>query len=199
MEQAVLLEQLGHGGAVAAHTAGDGDLVALGRLVELDGHILHLEGLMVHLEAGAHELGKVGVHIHRGEQELLGVGVGVVVVETALRLLNAVHAAPDRRFAEGQVVDVLNAVEGHGVEEDKAFELILVFLPLLGIVKQLCHGAHTRAHHGDRAHQHQHCHQQAKGLTGTAAVEPGVFFRGHIGFHLDFRLLNWTVVGHTGS
>ena len=186
MEQTVLLEQPGDGGAVGAHAARDRDLVALGRLVKFDGHIIHLKALVGHLEAGAHELGQIGVHIHRGKQQLLGVGVGVVVVEAALGLLDAVHAAPDRRFAQGQVVDVLDAVKGNGVEQDQAFELVLILLPLLGIVEQICHGAHTGAHHGHGTHQHQHRHQQAQCLPGAAAVEPGVFFRGHIGFHILF-------------
>ena len=191
MEKAALFEQLGDGGAVAAHAAGDGDLVALGGVVKLDGHILHLERLMGHAEAGAYELCKVGVHVHRRDEQLLGIGVGVVALEAALRLLNAVHAAPDCGFAEGQVVDVLDAVEGHRVEQHKALQLIFVFLPLGGVVEQLCHSAHTCVQHRQRADEHQHGDEQPEGLTAAAAVEPGVFFRGH--FHLHMIIVSCVI------
>ena len=40
------------------------------------------------LEAGAKQLCKVGIHIQRGQQQLFGVGVGIVVVKSALGFLN---------------------------------------------------------------------------------------------------------------
>ena len=186
MEQTVFLEQLGHGRAVAAHRSGDRDLITLGRLVELDGHIFHLEALVGHLEAGADQFRQIGVHIHRRQQQLLGVGVGVVVVEVPLCLLNAVHAAPDRCFAQGQVIDVLNAVEGQRIEQNQTFQLVLVLLPLLGIVKQVRDCVHTGPQHGHSAHHDQHRDQQAQRLSAAAAVQPRVFFRGHIIFHRVF-------------
>ena len=184
MEEAVLLKQLGDGGAIAAHAAGDGDLIALGGVVKLDGHILHLEGLVGHAEAGADKLCEVGVHVHRGDEQLLGIGVGVVAVETALRLLDAVHTAPDRSLAEGQVVDVLDALKRHRVEQHQTFQLVLVFLLLGRIVKQFCHGVHACVQHGQHADEHQHRDDQPEGLPTTAAVEPGVFFRGHFYLHM---------------
>ena len=50
------LEQLDHGSAVVAHRTGDGDLVALGGLVKLDRHILHVKAAVGQLEAGAKQL-----------------------------------------------------------------------------------------------------------------------------------------------
>ena len=188
MEGAVLFEEPGHSGAVAAHAAGDGDLVALGALIELDGHILHLEGLVGHLEAGAHQLCQIGVHIHRGDEQLVGVRVGVVIVKAALRLLDAVDAAPHGRLPQRQVVDVLHALKRHGVKEDEALQLILVFLPLGGIVKELGHGFHAPAQYGRCADEHQNHDEQAQCLPSAAAVEPGVFFRGHRCFHRLHRL-----------
>ena len=183
VELAALFEELCHGGAVAAHAARDRDLVALGGLVELDGHVVHLKALVGHLEAGAHQLCQIGVHIHRGDQQLLGVRVGVVVVKIALGLLDIIHTAPDSSLPQGQVVDIFNAVKGERVKQDKALQLIFIFLFLGRIVKQLCHGTHAGAQHRHRADQHQYRHQQPKGLPGTAAVQPGVLFRGHIIFH----------------
>ena len=101
VEQAVLLEQSGDGSAEGAHAAGDGDLIALGRLIELDSHVVHLKALVGQLEAGAHQLCQIGIHIHRGQQQLFGVGVRVVVIKASLGLLDAVHAAPDGGFAQG--------------------------------------------------------------------------------------------------
>ena len=184
MEQAVLLEQSGDGSAEGAYAAGDGDLIALGRLVKLDVHVVHLKALVGQLEAGAHQLCQIGIHIHRGQQQLFCVGVRIVVVKASLGLLDAVHAAPDGGFAQSQVIDVLDAIKGQRIEQDQAFQPILIFRFLLGVVKQGGHTLHTGPHDRYNAHQCQHSDQQAKSLPGAAAVEPGVFFRGHIGFHI---------------
>ena len=183
MQLAAALEQLDHGSAVVAHRTGNGDLVALGRLVKLDGHILHVKAAVGQLEAGAQQLCQIGVHLHRGQQQLLGLGVGVVVLKAALRLLNAVHTAPHGCLPQGQVVDVLNAVKGHGVEQYQAFQLVLVFLLLCGIVKQVCHKAHTGPQHRNKPDEHQHRDQQTQGLPPAAALDPGMFFRGDRVFH----------------
>ena len=98
MQLAAALEQPGDHGAVIAHRTGDRDLVALAALVKLDGHIFHLEAAVGQLEAGAHQPGQIGVHFHRGQQQLFGVGVGVVVIKAALRLLDVVDAAPHGSF-----------------------------------------------------------------------------------------------------
>ena len=184
MEQAVLLEQSGDGSAEGAHAAGDGDLIALGRLIERDSHVVHLKALVGQLEAGAHQLCQIGIHIHRGQQQLFGVRVRVVVIKASLGLLDAVHAAPDGGFAQGQIIDVLDTVKGQRVKQDQTFQPVLIFRFLLGVVKQGGHTLHTGPHDRYNAHQRQHGDQQAKGLPGAAAVEPGVFFRGHIGFHI---------------
>ena len=111
-------------------------------------------------------------------------GVGVVAVEAALGLLDAVHTAPDSGLAEGQVVDVLDALKRHGVEQHQTFQLVLVFLLLGRIVKQLCHGVYACVQHGQHADEHQHRDDQPEGLPTAAAVEPGVFFRGHFYLHM---------------
>ena len=105
------------------------------------------------------------------------------MVKIALGLLDIIHTAPDSSLPQGQVVDIFNAVKGERVKQDKALQLIFIFLFLGRIVKQLCHGTHAGAQHRHRADQHQYRHQQPKGLPGTAAVQPGVLFRGHIIFH----------------
>ena len=74
MQLAATLEQPGDHGTVIAHRTGDRDLVALAALVKLDGHIFHLEAAVGQLEAGAHQPGQIGVHFHRGQQQLFGVG-----------------------------------------------------------------------------------------------------------------------------
>ena len=182
MQLAAALEQPGDHGAVIAHRTGDRDLVALAALVKLDGHIFHLEAAVGQLEAGAHQPGQIGVHFHRGQQQLFGVGVGVVVVEAALRLLDVVDAAPHGSFPQGQVVDVLDAVKGHGVKQHQTLQLVLVFLLLGGVIEQVGHQSHTGPQHGHKPHQNQDRDQQAQRLPPPAALQPGVFFRGDIMF-----------------
>ena len=184
MQLAAALEQLGHHCTVIAHGAGDGDLIALGGIVELDGHILHLKAAVGQLEARAQQLCKVSVHIQRGQQQLFGVGVGIVVVKAALRFLNAVDAAPHRCLAQGQVIDVLNAVKGHGVKQHQPFQLILIFLLLCRIIEQVGHSAHTGPQHGNKAHDHQNGDQKAQCLTPAAALHACMFFRGNRMFHV---------------
>ena len=117
---------------------------------------------MGQLEAGAHQPGQIGVHFHRGQQQLFGVGVGVVVVEAALRLLDVVDAAPHGSFPQGQVVDVLDAVKGHGVKQHQTLQLVLVFLLLGGVIEQVGHQSHTGPQHGHKPHQNQDRDQQAQ-------------------------------------
>ena len=186
MQLAAALEQLGDYSAVVAHRAGDRNLIALGGIVKLDGHILHLKAAVGQLEAGAKQLCKVGIHIQRGQQQLFGVGVGIVVVKSALRFLNAVDAPPHCSFAQSQVVDVLNAVKWHGVKQHKPFQLIFIFLLLGGIIEQVRHRAHTGPQHGNKAHDHQNGNQKAQCLPPAAALHPGMFFRGNIMFHSCF-------------
>ena len=137
---------------------------------------------MGQLEAGAHQPGQIGVHFHRGQQQLFGVGVGVVVIEAALRLLDVVDAAPHGSFPQGQVVDVLDAVKGHGVKQHQTLQLVLVFLLLGGVIEQVGHQSHTGPQHGHKPHQNQDRDQQAQRLPPPAALQPGVFFRGDIMF-----------------
>ena len=82
------------------------------------------------------------------------------------------------------VVDVLDALKRHGVEQHQTFQLVLIFLLLGRIVKQLCHGVHACVQHGQHADEHQHRDDQPEGLPTAAAVEPGVFFRGHFYLHI---------------
>ena len=121
-------------------------------------------------------------------EQLFGIRVGVVVVEAALRILNTVHTAPDRRFTQGQVVDVLDAVERHRVEHDEAFQLVLVFFLLLSIVEEVCHDIDACVYHRYHADENKQRNDKAQRLTRAAAVMPGMFFWSHIGFHKIHRL-----------
>ena len=45
--------------------------------------------------------------------------------------------------------------------------------------------------HRQRADEYQHGDEQPEGLTAAAAVEPGVFFRGH--FHLHMIIVSCVI------
>ena len=53
---------------------------------------------------------------------IISIKIKSVVIKASLGLLDAVHAAPDGGFAQGQVIDVLNAVKGQRVEQDQTFQ-----------------------------------------------------------------------------
>ena len=183
MQLAVLLEHGGDVGPVIAHPAGDGDAVALGGLVEGDGHVVHLKAAVGQPERGPQQPGQVGVHLHGGQQQLLGHGVVGVVVKVALGLLDVVDAAPDGGLPQGEVVDVLDALKGQRVEQDQPFQLVLILLHLLGVVKQAGHQPDAGPQHGQYPDDQQHRHDQPQRLTAAAAVDACMFLRGHIGFH----------------
>ena len=138
---------------------------------------------MGQLEGGAYQPGQIGVHIHRRQQQLLGVGVVGVVVKVALGLLDAVDAAPDGGFPQGQVVDVLDAVKGQRVKHHQPFQLVLVFLHLFGVVKQGGQQLVPCPQHRKNPNDQQHRHHQPQCLAPAAAVDPCVFLRGNITSH----------------
>ena len=168
-----------HLGVIACHLAGNRHQITGLVLVVHIGHFIAFKGAVFHLIIRAQQLGDVGIHLQRRQDQAAGVNVAIVFVQTARLGTGAVHNAPNGCFTEQKRVRLLHRVKGQRVKHHKAGKALFVFSAPFGIISQGCHALHGPRDHADSAQHHQQDHHKAGKLAAAAALHSYMFFSCH--------------------